>query len=112
MSLDHSYRLASHLKNFPKGLPGGVWNLSMSNSHISLNSLYQMSVHSNQTNKTTVKRGSRKQERQHREVLGLAPEESEVGSILERTGKLILLICQKLMDILAYKFGGYFYSMD
>ena len=26
-------------------------------------------------------------------------------SILERTGKLILLICQKLIDILAYKFG-------
>ena len=26
-------------------------------------------------------------------------------SILERTGKLVLLICQKLMDILAYKFG-------
>ena len=37
---------------------------------------------------------------------------NEVGSILERTGKLILLICQKLMDILAYKFGGYFCSMD
>ena len=30
---------------------------------------------------------------------------NEVGSILERTGKLILLICQKLMDILSYKFG-------
>ena len=27
------------------------------------------------------------------------------GCILERTEKLILLICQKLMDILAYKFG-------
>ena len=26
-------------------------------------------------------------------------------SILERTGKLILLICQKLMAILVYKFG-------
>ena len=30
---------------------------------------------------------------------------NEVGSILERIGKLILLICQKLTDILAYKFG-------
>ena len=30
---------------------------------------------------------------------------NEVGSILERTGKLILLICQKLMAILVYKFG-------
>ena len=30
---------------------------------------------------------------------------NEVGSILERTGKLILLVCQKLMYILAYKFG-------
>ena len=28
-----------------------------------------------------------------------------MGSILEKTGKLILLIFQKLMDILAYKFG-------
>ena len=27
MSLDHNYRLASHLKNFPKGFPGGVWKL-------------------------------------------------------------------------------------
>ena len=27
------------------------------------------------------------------------------GNILERTGKLILLICQKLMNTLAYKFG-------
>ena len=51
MSLDHSYRLTSHLKHFPKGFPGWVWNLRVSNSHISLNSLYQMSVHSNQTNK-------------------------------------------------------------
>ena len=50
MSLDHSYRLTSHLKHFPKGFPGGVWNLRVSNSHISSNSLYQMSVHSNQTN--------------------------------------------------------------
>ena len=39
----------SHLKNFPKGFPGGVWTLRVSNSHISSNSLYQMSVHSNQT---------------------------------------------------------------
>ena len=30
---------------------------------------------------------------------------SKVENILERTGRLILLICQKLMDILAYKFG-------
>ena len=29
----------------------------------------------------------------------------EVENILERTGKFILLICQKLMDIIAYKFG-------
>ena len=27
------------------------------------------------------------------------------GKYPERTGKLILLICQKLIDILAYKFG-------
>ena len=27
MSLDHSYRLTSHLKKFPKGFPGGVWKL-------------------------------------------------------------------------------------
>ena len=31
-------------------------------------------------------------------------------SILERTGKLILLICQKLMGILAYKFGWILFS--
>ena len=30
---------------------------------------------------------------------------NEVESILERPGKLILLICQKLFDILAYTFG-------
>ena len=30
---------------------------------------------------------------------------NKMESILERTGKLILLICQKLMGILAYKFG-------
>ena len=30
---------------------------------------------------------------------------NEVENILEMTGKLILLICQKLMDILTYKFG-------
>jgi len=30
---------------------------------------------------------------------------NEVENILERMGKLILLICQKLMGILAYKFG-------
>ena len=30
---------------------------------------------------------------------------NEVENILKRTGKLILLICQKQMDILAYKFG-------
>ena len=51
LSLDHSYRLTSHLKNFPKGFLGGVWKLRVSNSHISSNSLYQTSVHSNQTNK-------------------------------------------------------------
>ena len=28
-----------------------------------------------------------------------------MGSILERIGKLILLMCEKLMYILAYKFG-------
>ena len=49
LSLENSYRLTSHLKNFPKGFPGGVWNLRVNNSHISSNSLYQMSVHSNQT---------------------------------------------------------------
>ena len=32
-------------------------------------------------------------------------DHNEGESILKRTGKLILLICQKLMDILAYKFG-------
>ena len=36
----------------PKGFPGGVWNLRVSNSHINLSSLYQMSVQSNQTNKS------------------------------------------------------------
>ena len=29
----------------------------------------------------------------------------EAENILERTGKLILFICQKLMGILVYKFG-------
>jgi len=29
---------------------------------------------------------------------------NEVESILEKTKKLILLICQKLIDILTYKF--------
>ena len=39
-------------KKFPKEFAGGVWNLRVSNSHISSNSMYQMSVHSNQTNNT------------------------------------------------------------
>ena len=44
LSLDHSYRLTSHLKNFLKRFPGGVCKLRVSNSHISSNSLYQISV--------------------------------------------------------------------
>ena len=37
---------------FPKGFPGGIWNLKGSTFHFSLHSLYQMSACSNQTNKT------------------------------------------------------------
>ena len=40
---------------FPQVVPAGVWNLRLSNSHISSTSLDQMFMSSNQTNKTKPK---------------------------------------------------------
>ena len=47
---------------FSKGFPDGVWNLRVSNFHINSSSLYQMSVCSNQTNKTKTNQNFTSQE--------------------------------------------------
>ena len=79
--------------------------------HFGAESTYQMASHffegknAMKTSKNIIKRYEVCQKNNPKteklEKSGLQPK----GNILERTGKLILLICQKLMDILAYKFG-------
>ena len=73
--------------------------------HLGAESTYQMTSHLSEgknvmkTLKNIIKRCEVRQKNNQN------LDYNEVGSILERTGKLILLICQKRVDIPAYEFG-------